>query len=325
MNEIVATSYQSELDFIARCVLDYPNLETGGDYFGFWNKHGLPVVLFVTGPGPRTNRSATSFYQDIEYLHKTGNYLHDNYAIEHIGSWHSHHVLGLEQPSSGDINTMRNTFVIKKLTRFFITICNIRQECKVKIGGFLFSTNYRNFYEEVKWNVIEQISPFRTYEHSNLLFPEPRNQTAIFQVYPAEKRLHNATEPEKVVLSQNSYFETQEGRAFLQSEFLKIQNHPDCKDVELLQNEDKTLAIAFKFNNENIEVRYPSDFSKDNLNLEIIEKDVDAQSQIQVAEPVEQIETQTFVILKAGLFKGFKVKKINRFFFREFLADQNKK
>lgn len=28
--------YQSELDYLSRCILDYPHIETGGQLFGYW-------------------------------------------------------------------------------------------------------------------------------------------------------------------------------------------------------------------------------------------------------------------------------------------------
>ena len=39
--------YRSELDFVSRCILDCPNIETGGELFGFWTAGGIPVVLFA--------------------------------------------------------------------------------------------------------------------------------------------------------------------------------------------------------------------------------------------------------------------------------------
>ena len=86
-----AIIYQSELDLISRFVMDYPDIETGGDLFGFWTKEGNPVVQYVIGPGKNTTRTAHSFYQDIDYLKKCGNFLNSRFGLEHIGGWHSHH------------------------------------------------------------------------------------------------------------------------------------------------------------------------------------------------------------------------------------------
>jgi len=273
MEEIYATTHESELRFISNCVLDYSNLETGGDYFGFWTKYGMPVIVFATGPGPQTSRSEVSFYQDIGYLHNTGNYVYENYKIKHIGSWHSHHRLGLEHPSGGDVNTMRNALSNGNLQRFFITICNIKDADTVKINGFLFSNEYSNFYRPVKWNIIERPSPIREKEINNSLFTSPKSQNATFVVDVVKKKIVNVSEHEKPALPENSFFNTKEGSEFLKKEFLKIKNHPECSDVEMVQNEDNTIGFTFKMESKDVEIRYPNDFSSANPNPIVIERE----------------------------------------------------
>ncbi|MDR3695779.1 hypothetical protein [Mucilaginibacter sp.] len=303
MNELVATAYQSELNFIANCVSDYPDLETGGDYFGFWTKHGMPVVVFVTGPGPETSRSTTSFYQDISYLHKTGNYINNNHALEHIGSWHSHHRLGLDQPSGGDVNTMRNALRMPNLNRFFISICNIRETNTVKINGFLFSNDFNRNYKQVLWNVIEQISPIRSQENNNPIFTKPTSQKTPFIVDLARNKVEDAKESQKISFVQNSFFETKEGQEFLKNEFLKIQNDPDCSDVEIIQNDDKTFGITFKCENKDIEIRYPNDFSKENPNPLILEKE---NEKIIKTHIIESDSEKKYFITRFDIFKEFR-------------------
>ena len=41
MINMKASIYNSELEFISKCVLDYENLETGGDLFGYWDKNEI--------------------------------------------------------------------------------------------------------------------------------------------------------------------------------------------------------------------------------------------------------------------------------------------
>src|ERR1035437_2290375 len=170
-----AIIYQSELDFMSRCVIDYPNLETGGDFFGFWTKEGHPVVQFVIGPGKGTTRTSTSFYQDIEYLKECGKFLNGKYGLEHIGGWHSHHRLALAHPSGGDVNTMRNALRNGNIERFLISICNIESESDVTINGFLFSRENPKDYNFCKWHILDEKSPIReTINKSNTnLFISP--------------------------------------------------------------------------------------------------------------------------------------------------------
>ncbi len=64
----VAIIYKSELDYISRCILDYPNFETGDHLFGYWTENGTPVVLFAIGLGVNANHQKTFFNQDVQYL-----------------------------------------------------------------------------------------------------------------------------------------------------------------------------------------------------------------------------------------------------------------
>lgn len=102
----IAIIYKSELDIISRFILDYPNIETGGQLFGYWTATGTPVVCYVIGPGRHASHKPTSFVQDWDYLEHVGAELNERYRLQHIGEWHSHHQLGLAHPSGGDVNTM---------------------------------------------------------------------------------------------------------------------------------------------------------------------------------------------------------------------------
>ena len=43
--------YQSELNFLAHCIMDFPESETGCDLFGFWTHSNHAVVQYVVGSG----------------------------------------------------------------------------------------------------------------------------------------------------------------------------------------------------------------------------------------------------------------------------------
>ena len=44
-------------------VMKYENIETGGDLFGLWLNETTAVIQFVVGPGKKSRRGETSFYQ----------------------------------------------------------------------------------------------------------------------------------------------------------------------------------------------------------------------------------------------------------------------
>lgn len=116
--------FLSELDYVSRCILDYPDIETGGQLFGYWTEDGAPVVMYAIGPGRKANHQVTFFNQDVDYLLRTGNELRNRYGLQHIGEWHSHHRLGLARPSGHDANTMVSTIREKNLGRFLLCIGN---------------------------------------------------------------------------------------------------------------------------------------------------------------------------------------------------------
>ena len=162
--------YEEELNHIAGWVEDCPNLETGGDLFGFWTHSGFPVIQFILGPGKRSRHNHTSFYQEKDYLIKSGSLLRSKYGLQHIGEWHSHHQLGLAQPSQGDEHTVFRALDRYKFPKFLLCIANLRPNSgsflrksnwTVNIGSFLFTHSIPN-YQIGQWVVLPGSSPIRS-------------------------------------------------------------------------------------------------------------------------------------------------------------------
>lgn len=155
-----AMIYQSELDFVSRCILDCPHIETGGQLFGYWTAAGVPVVLFAIGPGPLANHQVAFFNQDVEYLTKIGSVLVERYGLQHIGEWHSHHRLGLAHPSGHDAATMVNCIRRQNLGRFLLCIGNCTETTST-FNAFNFTQSAGADYLHAAWDVKEGVSPFR--------------------------------------------------------------------------------------------------------------------------------------------------------------------
>ena len=155
-----AEIYRSELEYVLRCILERPRIETGGELFGFWKDDGTPVVAYAIGPGPRANHETAFFNQDIDYLTETGTILTGRFGLEHLGEWHSHHQLGLDHPSGHDAMTIAHGIEGRSRNRFLLCIgtCADRKAC---LGGFLFSRSRGTDYVHVNWRVIGTDSPFR--------------------------------------------------------------------------------------------------------------------------------------------------------------------
>lgn len=153
--------YRSEALRIARFVHEYPDVETGGDLFGHWTHSGNPVISYVLGPGCLSQHRVTSFYQDERFLHDVGTRLYDHYGLQHVGEWHSHHRLGLNCPSDGDITTIENGMGKQGWDRFLLMIATLRESVDSPVihNYYLFEgSNYR----PAAVALLPGSSPFRT-------------------------------------------------------------------------------------------------------------------------------------------------------------------
>lgn len=156
----IAIIYRSELDFISRCILDYPNIETGGQLFGFWTSDGTPVVTYVIGPGTNARHHQTSFVQDQEYPDVVGRELHRRYRLQHIGEWHSHHQLDLARPSGGDVNAFVYGLRNPKFPRLLLCIGNCTPT-RTTVNAFNFHKNAPHNFVHARWDIVENESPYR--------------------------------------------------------------------------------------------------------------------------------------------------------------------
>ena len=139
-------------------VYRHQHIETGGNLFGLWTTSGSAVIHVVLGPGKNCRRTTTSFHQDIEYLHRVGRFVNDNYMLCHIGEWHSHHSLALNKPSSGDEETVRRNFP-QRVTNFLIIFANIKNRDTIVLSPYFF-TNEGRRYKKVEYVFLDSNGPY---------------------------------------------------------------------------------------------------------------------------------------------------------------------
>jgi proteasome lid subunit RPN8/RPN11 len=106
--------------------------ETGGKIVGTYQKKGREYCIDVLGvidAGPNAKRSPTSLFQDGEYQERVFRSVEKEHPdLEHLGSWHSHHVNGLSTLSSGDKITYHNIVNHDKHnTDFFYALLVVRK------------------------------------------------------------------------------------------------------------------------------------------------------------------------------------------------------
>lgn len=258
-----ALIYKSELDYISRCVLDYPNIETGGDLFGFWTHSGYPVIQYVIGPGPNANHQSTFFNQDGNYLSEIGNKLRETHGLQHIGEWHSHHQLGLAEPSGHDISTVCKAITQYNLSNFFLVITNIRDNSS-SVNGFMFNKEKGRDFDYAGWVILESHSPIR--QDFDLKY-----QDLVYQPRTKEASLLDLS---KATLNNLEFFKPEYSSEYWLSE---KSNHLVLKgiiealgrfvaNVQVFQrNDDKTIYLEFHKDNKEYVVIFPIDFPKTNL------------------------------------------------------------
>ncbi len=87
--------------------------ETGGRIVGTYREHGGKLTVEISGiiePGRNARRSPVMLFQDGEYQEQAFRKIEEKHPnIEHLGTWHTHHVNGLQTLSSGDIATYSKT------------------------------------------------------------------------------------------------------------------------------------------------------------------------------------------------------------------------
>jgi len=98
--------FESELRVIALEASSRTD-ETGGDLFGLWSAGGRPVAFLAVGPGPNAVHERAHFGQDVSFLSSVAEVLQDECGLQYLGDWHSHHQLGLYEPSLGDREHVR--------------------------------------------------------------------------------------------------------------------------------------------------------------------------------------------------------------------------
>lgn len=147
-HELRVFIYENDIKMMEELVLQYPDVETGGDLFGLWTNEGGAVMHIVLGPGKNCRRTDVSFNQDIPYLQRNGALLTEKYMLCHIGEWHSHHQLRLFQPSQGDSSTVIRNYP-RDVRGFILIIANIYAPGKVKLSPYLYTQESRFTYDKM--------------------------------------------------------------------------------------------------------------------------------------------------------------------------------
>jgi len=250
--------YKGELEYISRCILDYPNLETGGNLFGFYTTFRIPVIHYVLGPGENSVRSSTHFRQDEAFFNASADMLIKEHALHHIGTWHSHHRLEITQPSGGDSRSMLDGMRADGLKSFLLVVGNLHRD-GTSANAYRFSVEHKN-YTHCPWVILDEESPIRLQfdrKHRGIIHT-PRTSTAKMtqlQCVPLVGELLK-----KVSYSEGYWLNDNSSKTELKAivDFLKNKYN----NVSFyLQEEDQTLKIIIQDSN-HYDIVFPYGFPK---------------------------------------------------------------
>ncbi len=242
--------YESELDYISRCILDYPDIETGGNLFGHYTKNGIPVIEYVIGPGVSADHKIAAFQQEKKYLKDIYDFISEAFALSEIGAWHSHHQLDLPHPSGGDVRTVLNGLKTAELDEFIIVIGNFTPP-QTPINAFMFENNLTKPFRSIKWHILKGVSPFREIidKSKDQILKHPKTLNGNYrdkQYYTFEKQ-HWLSDKNNVEELKNIV------------NFVKEKT----KDVKVFHPENDDIIINIRLSNQNINIIFSNKFPSD--------------------------------------------------------------
>lgn len=241
----IAYIYKSELHYISRCILDYKDIETGGQLFGYWTAGGSPVVVYAIGPGEKANHQVAFFNQDIDYLTSIGNVLVHHYGLHHIGEWHSHHKLGLARPSGHDASTMADTIRQKNLNKFLLCIGNCTDK-ESSFNPFNFTQDCGYNYTESEWYIYDIESPYRKLIDEDMkdYIINPVCKTPCFST----NNIHYLSSYQNLD-SKGYWFEDKENRITLKNLIESLQNKEEVNHCSVQIDNNQHIHLNIVLNN----------------------------------------------------------------------------
>ena len=137
-------------------------IETGGDLFGRWQT--APIVFLATKAGPNAQRSNAHFRLDVEYLRQLSESLATQWALRYFGDWHSHHRLGLLEPSSGDrrrIRQLGNRNQFPGMAEIIVTTEGLQHRPVVRLHPWFYDLSVEGDPAPMATKILPGCSPIR--------------------------------------------------------------------------------------------------------------------------------------------------------------------
>ena len=172
------TIFESELRMACGIAALWGDIETGGDMYGFNDRQGWPVCVLCTAPGPNAVHQSTHFTQDLDFCRRTQRVIGELGPQLH-GAFHSHHGLGLNEPSSGDVGQVMGLARRNALQQWVDVImthvdasdgqqfgprrpiAGLPAGLAVRANAFVYTDPQNGHMQEAALRIIQGVSPFR--------------------------------------------------------------------------------------------------------------------------------------------------------------------
>jgi len=152
--------FASELRVLIDELHRHPHVETGGDLYGLWSHGDTPTIFLATRPGAGAVRERMSFQQDVHSHRAVEGELWKGFGVQCVGMWHSHHRLGLNVLSAGDLaRTMR--YARRSKRDRFVDVLGFVQEAEWALRPFLYRDAAIGRTRPTLFDVLAGVSPIR--------------------------------------------------------------------------------------------------------------------------------------------------------------------
>ncbi|MBL7223900.1 MAG: Mov34/MPN/PAD-1 family protein [Candidatus Brocadiae bacterium] len=216
--------HESELRAIAGLAAQWGGLETGGDMYGLYTRQGRPVVQFVSGPGPGATHETAHFAQDLRFCVRMHREMGSRYGLQWLGTFHSHHGLGLRRPSGGDVSQVRSVTNRNNLKQWCEIIASHARPSRahyavpaflptrdpsngglsIRIDAFIYSDPQKGAWLPARVRVLPSPSPFRGSARSSMgASPDGVGGAARF---PMERIVLEGQDADRVAPEQDGDF-----------------------------------------------------------------------------------------------------------------------
>lgn len=173
-------TFQSEINALGRLTAAWGDLETGGVLYGLWTFGLMLVVFLAIGCGQLAIHRRSYFENEPEFVMQTNTAIWERFGLQHVGDWHSHHHLGIDHPSSGDVHQVQSITTKNYAPRWvgIITTTHVPSAATkihvpswwplrqaevpdVRINAFMFPDPQTGRYVRVPVRVLPGVSPVR--------------------------------------------------------------------------------------------------------------------------------------------------------------------